>query len=75
MKKIIKLIKENESTNRQIALRAGIATPVIYNIVNGQKKDINFTTACKLADALEVSLDELREEVDVKHYEEGANNE
>lgn len=61
MKKMIKLIKENPSTNRQIALKAGVDTSVIYNIVNGKKKDINLSTACKLADALDVSLDELRD--------------
>lgn len=62
MRKIIRLIKENGLTNRQIALRAGLSSPIIYNIVNGKKKDINFTTACKLADALEVSLEDFRED-------------
>lgn len=62
MDKLILIIQKNSMSNRQIALRAGIDTSVIYNIVNGKKKDINFSTACKLADALEVSLDELRDE-------------
>lgn len=62
MKKIIKIIENNDLSNRQIALRAGVDTSVIYNIVNGKKKHIQFDTACKLADALEVSLDELRED-------------
>lgn len=62
MEKLISKIKNSEMTNRQIALRAGVDTSVIYNIVNNKKKDINFSTACKLADVLEISLDDLREE-------------
>lgn len=62
MKKIKQLIQNNHLTKRQIAIRAGIDTSVIYNVVNGKKKTIEFDTACKLADALEVSLDDLRED-------------
>lgn len=62
MEKLINLIQTTDMTNRQIALKASIDTSVIYNIVNRKKKDITFSTACKLADALEVSLDDLREE-------------
>lgn len=62
MEKIIEKIQTSEMTNRQIALKAQLDTSVIYNIVNRKKKDITFSTACKLADALDVSLDELREE-------------
>ncbi|OJF91404.1 hypothetical protein [Alkalibacterium sp. 20] len=61
-KKIIMLIKENKLTNRQIVVKVGIVTLVIYKIVNGKKKDINFSIACKSADALGISLDVLREE-------------
>lgn len=64
MNKLREYIKKSSMTNRQIALKAGIDTSVIYNIVNNKKKDINFSTACKIADVLEVSLDEFRERND-----------
>lgn len=60
MEKLIKSIQKNKMTKRQIALEAGIDTSIIYNIVNGKKKDITFSTACKLADALGVKVDDLR---------------
>lgn len=58
---IKKIIRESGMTANQIAKKAGIQHTIIYKLVNGDIKDIYLSTAIKIADVLEISLDEFRE--------------
>lgn len=62
MYNIEKIIKKSGMTANQIAKKAGIQHTIIYKLINGKIKNIYLSTAIKIADALEISLDEFREE-------------
>lgn len=49
-------------TKRQVALKAGINVQNLYNFLNGRLKSMDVNTAFKLADALDVDINEFREE-------------
>ena len=60
---IIKQIIVNSGlTKRQVALKAGINVQNLYNFLNGRLKSMDVNTAFKLADALDVDINEFREE-------------
>lgn len=58
-KKLQHLLIEKEMSQRELARRTGISPNTIGNI---KKKKISFEKMVKIADALDVSLDEFREE-------------
>lgn len=62
--KVKKLMEERDLNQNQLAKKAGVYNTVISALKNGKIKKPSFELACKLADALEVSLDEFRESED-----------
>ena len=56
------LVNESGLTKRQIALKANISVQNFYNYLNGRLKSMDVNTAFKLADALDVDINEFREE-------------
>ena len=58
--KISEKISEKNWTVYKLCLKAGIGPAGIYRLRDGEVKDLYFDTVKKIADALEVSLDELR---------------
>ena len=59
---IKKIIVNSGLTKRQVALKAGINVQNLYNFLNGRLKSMDVNTAFKLADALDVDINEFREE-------------
>ena len=64
-KKISEKISERNWTVYKLCLKAGIGPAGIYRLRDGEVKDLYFDTVKKIADALEVSLDEFRLEVKI----------
>lgn len=62
-KSVYKLMEDRNLNQNQLANKAGVNNTVISALKNGKINKPSFELACKLADALEVSLDELREEI------------
>lgn len=58
---ISKKLSEKNWTIYKLCLKAGIGTAGIYRLRDGVIKDLQFETVKKIADALEVSLDEFRQ--------------
>lgn len=58
-KKYKQLLKERGMSQRELARRTGIHPNTLSNIKQGR---ISFANMIKVADALEISLDEFREE-------------
>ena len=58
--KIHQKIQEKNWTIYKLCLKAGIGTAGIYRLRDGEVKDLYFDTVKKIADALEISIDELR---------------
>ena len=56
-KKLKHLLIEKGMTQKELAEKAGISPNTIRNI---KTERISFKNMCKIADALEVSIDELR---------------
>lgn len=52
-------ISENWTVYK-LCLKAGVGTAGIYRLRDGEVKDLYFDTVKKIADALEISIDELR---------------
>lgn len=59
-KKISEKLLEKNWTIYKLCLKAGIGPAGIYRLRDGVIKDLQFETVKKIADALEVSLDEFR---------------
>ena len=59
-KKIAEQISKKNWTVYKLCLKAGVGTAGIYRLRDGEVKDLHFETVRKIADALEVSLDEFR---------------
>lgn len=57
---ISKKLSEKNWTIYKLCLEAGIGPAGIYRLRDGEVKDLYFDTVKKIADALEVSLDEFR---------------
>ena len=58
--KISEKLSERNWTVYKLCLKAGVGTAGIYRLRDGEVKDLYFDTVKKIADALEVSIDELR---------------
>jgi DNA-binding Xre family transcriptional regulator len=59
-KKISEKLSEKNWTVYKLCLKAGIGPAGIYRLRDGEVKDLYFDTVKKIADALEISIDELR---------------
>lgn len=57
---IERLKKEHNITMYEWSKRAGIPQSLLILLKNGHSKGLNFETVVKLADALNISLDEFR---------------
>lgn len=53
-------LKKNGISNYKLSKKAQIGESTVSQFLNG-KRDINLETACKISDALDITLDELRE--------------
>lgn len=58
--KISEKLSERNWTVYKLCLEAGVGTAGIYRLRDGEVKDLYFDTVKKIADALEISIDELR---------------
>ena len=58
--KISEKLSEKNWTVYKLCLKAGVGTAGIYRLRDGEVKDLYFDTVKKIADALEISIDELR---------------
>lgn len=58
--KIQELLDKKGKTAYWLAKETGISETMIYSLRNGKAKDIGFTKMEKIADVLNVSLDEFR---------------
>ena len=58
--KISEKLSERNWTVYKLCLKAGIGPAGIYRLRDGEVKDLYFDTVKKIADALEISIDELR---------------
>lgn len=58
--KIENLLQEKGYSQRELARRANVTSSVISALKNGLIKKPSFDLMCKIADALEVSLDVFR---------------
>nr|DAK18895.1 MAG TPA: Cro/C1-type HTH DNA-binding domain protein [Caudoviricetes sp.] len=59
-KKISEKLSEKNWTIYKLCLEAGIGTAGIYRLRDGVIKDLQFETVRKIADALDMSLEEFR---------------
>ncbi|WP_179134580.1 helix-turn-helix domain-containing protein [Oceanobacillus timonensis] len=59
---IEEIMKEKGFTQYKLAKKAGVGTNTITYLKNGKIKKPSFELVCKIADALEVSLEDLRKE-------------
>ena len=53
------LIKQN-LTIYALTKKSGIAENILYELKSGRTNDLKFSTICKIAAALDVSLDEFK---------------
>lgn len=58
--KIEKILKEKNMTAYRLAKLTGISQQALYLLKVGKRKELSWTTMCKIADALEVDLNEFR---------------
>ena len=61
MKNVSQLLDEKNMTPYALAMKAGVDPAMIYKLMTGKQTDVLLSTAFKLADALEVDINELRE--------------
>lgn len=62
MKKLEVIMKSKRIKASELFKLSGVKHPTIYNYLNGRQKDLYLSTAGKLADALGIDVNELREE-------------
>jgi len=60
LEKISEKLSERNWTVYKLCLKAGVGPAGIYRLRDGEVKDLYFDTVKKIADALEISVDELR---------------
>ena len=58
--KIEKLLKEKSMTKNKLATLAGINKNSLIDLKMGRKKSLKFEDVVKIADVLDISLDEFR---------------
>jgi putative transcriptional regulator len=59
--KIEKILKDKNMTTYRLAKLSGVNKATLAHIKSGKVKKPLFETICKIADALEVDINELRE--------------
>ena len=59
---INKHLIKNDLTIYELTKKANIAQNTLYELKSGRVNDLRFSTVCKIADALNISLDEIRKE-------------
>lgn len=59
-KNINDLLIKNNMTSYELAKKTGLTTNTIYQLAKGTSKDVKLSTLIKIADALDISLDEFR---------------
>lgn len=59
-KKIEKLLEEHQITAYALTKKAGVNYQLLAELKSGRKKDLKFSSVCKLADALGISTEEFR---------------
>lgn len=59
---INKHLIKNDLTIYELTKKADIAQNTLYELKSGRVNDLRFRTVCKIADALNISLDEIRKE-------------
>lgn len=59
--KINDLLIKNNLTAYELAKKSDLTTNAIYQLAKGTSKDVKLSTLIKIADALDISLDEFRE--------------
>lgn len=64
IKRINERLKEKEMTEYRLAKNINVSTGHMTNLMAGNIKDPRFELVCKIADALEISVDELRKKED-----------
>ena len=58
---ILRQLREEKGLSRyELAKRCGLRDSTLQNIENSDDPNPTFKTICKIADALEISLDDLR---------------
>ena len=60
MNKFQKLVDKSGMTYNQLAKKSGVDHAAIYRLKNGQTKDIALSKGFKIADALNIDVNELR---------------
>lgn len=60
--KIDEELKDRDWSVYRLTQEAGLAENYLYNLKSGMNKNPGFNQMCKIADALEISLDEFRKE-------------
>lgn len=59
--KIEEQLNKKDWTIYKLTKEANLSQNLLYEVKSGRNKGISFKNMCKIADALEVSLDEFRE--------------
>lgn len=60
LKRINERLKEKEMTEYRLAKNINVSTGHMTKLMTGNIKDPRFELVCKIADALEIPIDELR---------------
>lgn len=55
-------LDKNNWTVYRLTKEANLSQNLLYEFKNGRSNDLGFSSVCKIADALGISLDDLREE-------------
>lgn len=58
-----RIMQERNLNGYQLSKMAGVNRSFFSDLKSGKVKSLSWTNMCKLADALDVSLDEFRQEV------------
>lgn len=64
-------LDEHKISNRDICAKAGIAESTLSQFLNRKRKTLNFENACKLSDALGITVDKFREMTEENARSEG----
>lgn len=60
--KLQHIVSDSDKTLNQLGKEIGVSHTTLTRIVNGDQEDMKFSTACNLADALGVDINEFRED-------------
>lgn len=58
---INRILEKNHMTAYALSRKTGLTTAAIYQLAKGTSKDVKLSTLIKIADALDISLDEFRD--------------